>query len=168
MKLIRLYSMLILSFLHLTSNVLSQRLTDDGETIGMIMNCSATTQITVVANSTLNNCEQLSINDSVVCGSLQSATEAVLDVDCITILIPSGHHLVTSPVNFGAASVSFVGLNTDVTVLCDYEPNPERQYTWYFNQSYEVIIENVNFMNCPYPVRMDTVRSISISNTSFV
>lgn len=159
----------VYSFLQLCTSVLTQKSSILSDTV----NCSSTGIINITVDTAHSDDCELSTNLT-VCGSLQTASEAALDMaqqdfDCIAILIPSGHHRVTNPVNFGDISVYLVGLRTDVTILCDYEPvSLGKQYTWYFNQSREVVIENVNIANCSYPVRVDTVQRVNIANVSFM
>ena len=123
------------------------------------------------------------------CDNLQSALMMVVELDaeqqnisdCISIAVPAGDHLVTAPVHFGAASVYMFGSgesSEDVTISCNYTVNvnesrifdPEynyTDYTFYFNRSEVVSFEMVQFVGCPYPLRLDTVAAVRISNSSF-
>ena len=40
-------------------------------------------------------------------------------------------------------------------------------YTFYFNRSEVVSFEMVQFVGCPYPLRLDTVAAVRIYNSSF-
>jgi hypothetical protein len=101
--------------------------------------------------------------------------------DCISIAIPEGDHLVTAPVHFGAASVYMFGSgesSEDVTISCDYTVDVDESrifdldytytdYTFYFNRSEVVSLEMVQFVGCPFPLRLDTVAAVGIRNSTF-
>ena len=101
--------------------------------------------------------------------------------NCVSIAVPAGDHLVTAPVHFGAASVYVFGSgerSEDVTISCNYTVDVDESrifdldynytdYTFYFNRSEVVSFEMVQFVGCPYPLRIDTVAAIRISNSTF-
>ena len=130
------------------------------------------------------------------CGDLQSALEAAegLFVDtlfdlpeqqstpsCISIEVPPGDHLITTPIHFNATNVYIYGTGEEannVTISCNYtvDVNESRildmdynytDYTFYFNRSEVVSFENVEFVACPYPLRLDTVGTVRVHNSIF-
>ena len=121
------------------------------------------------------------------CGSLQLAVDSALLISanaasqsCISFTIPNGRHFIMAPAFFHSnLSVHFLGSGNDVTLLCSYSASPSqtlvpfssssdpKHYTWYFNQSESVSFENLNFEGCPYPIRLDTVATLSIRDCSF-
>ena len=40
-------------------------------------------------------------------------------------------------------------------------------YTFYFNGSEMVTLEMVQFVGCPYPLRLDTVAAVRVHNSTF-
>ena len=127
------------------------------------------------------------------CADLQSALEATF-VDtlfdlpeqqgtpsCISIEVPPGDHLITTPIHFNATSVYIYGTGekaSNVTISCNYtvDVNESRifdldydytDYTFYFNRSEVVSFENVQFVGCPYPLRLDTVGTVRVCNSIF-
>ena len=118
------------------------------------------------------------------CGSLQSAINNAQLISasrsCVFITIPSGRHFITATTFFHSnLSAHFIGSGDNVTLLCNYATPTSRMltpfsslsdpkdYTWYFNQSESISFENLNFEGCPYPIRLDTVATISIRDSSF-
>ena len=101
--------------------------------------------------------------------------------DCVSIAVPAGDHLVTAPVHFGAASVYMFGSgesSEDVTISCNYTVDVDESrifdlnytytdYTFYFNRSEVVSFEMVQFVGCPFPLRLDTVAAVRIHNSTF-
>ena len=94
--------------------------------------------------------------------------------DCTSIIVPAGDHLVTAPVHFGAASVYMFGSgesSEDVTISCNYTVDVDEytyiDYTVYFNRSEVVSFEMVQFVGCPFPLRLDTVAAVTVSNSTF-
>ena len=101
--------------------------------------------------------------------------------DCVSIAVPAGDHLVTAPVHFGAASVHMFGSgerSEDVTISCNYTVDVDESrifdldynytdYTFYFNRSEVVSFEMVQFVGCPFPLRLDTVAAVRIHNSTF-
>ena len=100
---------------------------------------------------------------------------------CISIAVPPGDHLVTAPVHFNATNLYLLGTgerSDDVTISCNYtvDVNESRifevdynytDYTFYFNRSEVVSFEMVQFIGCPYPLRLDTVAAVTVSNLTF-
>jgi hypothetical protein len=101
--------------------------------------------------------------------------------DCVSIAVPAGDHLVTAPIHFGAASVYILGSgenSKDVTISCNYTVDVDESrifernytytdYTFYFNRSEAVSFEMVQFVGCPFPLRLDTVAAVTVSNSTF-
>ena len=131
------------------------------------------------------------------CSDLQSALVAAAELsvvenqleesqqqnssNCVLIAVSAGDHLVTAPVHFGAASVYMFGSgesSEDVTISCNYTVDVDESrifepeynytdYTFYFNRSEVVSFEMVQFVGCPYPLRLDTVAAVRIHNSTF-
>ena len=129
------------------------------------------------------------------CYNLQSALAAAVKLsskngmknlerstsDCVSIALPPGDHLVTAPVHFGEASVHMFGSgesSEDVTISCNYTVDVDESrifernysytdYTFYFNRSEVVSFEMVQFVGCPFPLRLDTVAAVRIHNSTF-
>ncbi len=129
------------------------------------------------------------------CCDLQSALAAAADLsgveileesqrnisDCVSIAVPAGEHVVTEPVHFGAANVYIFGSgesSEDVTISCNYTVDVDESrifdldytytdYTFYFNRSEAVSFEMVQFVGCPFPLRLDTVAAVRIRNSTF-
>lgn len=101
--------------------------------------------------------------------------------NCVSISVPPGDHLVTAPVHFGSASVYMLGSgesSEDVTISCNYTVDVDESrildldynytdYTFYFNRSRLVSFEMVQFVGCPYPLRLDTVAAVRVHNSTF-
>ena len=101
--------------------------------------------------------------------------------NCVSIVVPAGDHLVTGPIHFGAASVYMFGSgerSEDVSISCNYTVDVDESrifdldynyidYTFYFNRSEVVSFEMVQFVGCPYPLRLDTVANVTVSNSIF-
>ena len=130
------------------------------------------------------------------CGNLQSALEVAEDLfvdtlfdlteqqctpSCISIEVPPGDHLITTPIHFNATNVYIHGTGekaSNVTISCNYtvDVNESRifdmnydytDYTFYFNRSEIVSFENMQFVACPYPLRLDTVGTLRVHNSIF-
>ena len=122
------------------------------------------------------------------CGSLQSALEFVLKLNtsvnsstCISVLIPTGQHMIDSPVHLGSTSLQLIGLQNgseSPTIYCTYRIDVDLDrlfdldyvyldYTLYFNRSRSVGIYNLNMFGCQFPLRLDTIGTVRIANTSF-
>ena len=101
--------------------------------------------------------------------------------NCISIALPPGDHFVTAPVHFGAASVYIFGTgerSDDAAIFCNYTVDVIESrifdldynytdYTFYFNRSEMVTLEMVQFVGCPYPLRLDTVAAVRVHNSTF-
>lgn len=114
-----------------------------------------------------------SLNTS-TCGSLQRALEAIAEstldsgTDCIELSIPRGQYLITGQLFFKAHALHIVGEGAGLTSLvCDYQANSPLDYTWYFNWTQSIVLERISVLNCPLPLRLDTVSNLEISNCSF-
>jgi len=101
--------------------------------------------------------------------------------DCVYVGV-LGYHVITAPVDFGTASVEFMGLQeatgSPPTIHCNYTVNvdPERifdpdysyvDYTVSFFRSERVSINGVRFISCPYPLKLEEVRDIVILDNTF-
>ena len=148
------------------------------------------TLVTIVANQSICSKTLNVPKTEWQCADLQSAlvlaaqtagSEPVSSFDCVSIAVPAGDHLVTAPVHFGAASVYMFGSgesSEDVTISCNYTVDVDESrifepeynytdYTFYFNRSEVVSFEMVQFVGCPYPLRLDTVAAVRIHNSTF-
>ena len=106
---------------------------------------------------------------SSVCGSLQAALLAAF-TGCIEILVPSGTHVISTPV-FLSQSTRIIGTGDSVLVTCSYSSVstviPALKYTLYFGNTPSVAFENVQFVGCSAPLRFDGVGRLNISNCVF-
>ena len=134
--------------------------------------------------------------DEWLCADLQSALKTAVDIlgddnslmesgttqqnssNCVQIKVPPGDHFISAPLYFGATSLYLFGLGEgpdDVTIFCTYtvDVNESRMfdsnydYTFYFDRSQQVSIENVQFVGCPFPLRMDTVATVGVDQSMF-
>ena len=100
-----------------------------------------------------------------------------------SLLVPSGEHVIESPVHLGSASVELVGVGSSaeppVFIQCTYSIDVDQEqifnlsyvytdYTLYFNRSKSVSISNINMRGCQFPLRLDTIGRVEISNSSFM
>ena len=159
-------------------------------------NCLQSIAIVASGNScTRINQTDSQSNDTVQwqCSDLQSALVAAVNLNhsslrnseqqnCISITVPPGDHSISAPVHFSDVSVSVFGAGgqaDDVTILCNYtvDVNESRifdldydytDYTFYFNRSEVVSFENVQFVGCPYPLRLDTVATVIVCGCTFM
>ena len=120
-------------------------------------------------------------SDELVCSSLQDAIDYVsttsvnssgLDCDRVVIQIPDGQHYITNPTHFGNKSVHFIGSGDSVTVSCDYfanenTTNSNEMHTWYFEYSESVVLRNIHFRDCGFPIRLYAIRHIQVHNCTF-
>lgn len=91
----------------------------------------------------------------------------------VSIFLPYGVHLVTTQTNFGDVSVNFVGVDSNVSVACEYYADNGTSdsaliHTWYFNMSESVGIENIQFRDCGFPFRFFVVEQVAIRNCTFM
>ena len=127
-------------------------------------------------------------------GSSLPNQSSTLDTgDCVSLFLPAGEpHYITAPLFLGNLSVYFTGISQSESlgnrtsesilqrpsVICDYtvdvdlerifEPDYEYiDYVLYFNRSKAVVFDNLEIINCPYPVRLNTVDKIIIRNSTF-
>ena len=127
------------------------------------------------------------------CADLQSALIIAVELgdqitvgqqntsNCVSIAVPPSDHLVTAPVYFGGTNLYIFGtgeMSDDVAISCNYtmDVNESRifdldynytDYTFYFNRSEVVSFEMVQFIGCPYPLRLDTIETVRILNSTF-
>ena len=101
--------------------------------------------------------------------------------ECVSVSLPTGDHFITAPVHFGAANVSIFGTGTqtsDVSIFCNYTVDVDESrtfdrsynytdYTFYFNRSEEVSLGRLQFVGCPYALKMDTVATVDVHNSTF-
>lgn len=128
------------------------------------------------------SCEQN--GTSVICPDLDTAINysTVFNLDgmgriagnasFVSISLPKGTHYITTRTYFGDTSVSFVGVDSDVTVVCDYYADnglssPREMQTWYFDASESVEMTNLHFKDCGFPFRLFTVKDVIIENCTF-
>ena len=122
------------------------------------------------------------------CCSLQTGLELVSQLNATndstaTVLVPSGEHVIESPVYLGSTSVELVGAGSiagpPVSIQCTYSIDVDQEqifnlsyvytdYTLYFNHSKSVSISNINLRGCQFPLRLDTIGRVEISNSSFM
>lgn len=112
--------------------------------------------------------------NSSTCGSLPRALEAIAEsnldsrTDCIELSLPRGQYFITDQLYFNTHALHLVGEGVRLTSLvCDYQANSSLDYTWYFNWTQSVVLERISILDCPWPLRLDTVFSLEISNCSF-
>ena len=132
--------------------------------------------VTVVnrTGESLLGCNQTTLT----CDSLQEALNIVktLNVwngsstEAFTICLPQGHFYITNQTHFGNASLQIIGA-VNVTVECDYPVEMFTEdgvhYTWYFDQSHFLRMENIHFLNCPFPLRTIAVLNVTIKDCKF-
>ena len=108
------------------------------------------------------------------CSDLQRALEVVANKtrgsegDCVEVSVPRGQHYITSQLFFGIEEVHIVGAGSTSTFLvCDYQPESNLDYTWYFNWTQSVVLQDISLLNCLRPLRLDTLSNLEVSNCSF-
>ena len=128
------------------------------------------------------NCEREGTDSigGMICKDLDSAINYTVSTrdqaganSSVTISLPNGVHHITTQTNFGDASVNFIGLDYNVTVVCEYyadneTDDPTQIHTWYFNESESVWMENIHFKDCGFPFRFLLVQQVKIDNCTFV
>lgn len=98
--------------------------------------------------------------------------------DCVTVNIPSGQHVIGTPVYFGNISVQIIGTAQNVMLTCDYtiEVNLDRLFdptyfyvnsTMYFDRSEYFMMQEVSMFGCGFPLRLDRVGRVVIQHSSF-
>ena len=118
------------------------------------------------------------------CSSLQAGLTLVQRLNetdrTFSVLVPPGEHVIDSPVHLGSASVELVGVESTagppVSIQCTYNIDVDQEqifnlsyvYTLYFNRSKSVSISNINMRGCQFPLRLDTIGRVDISNSSFM
>lgn len=116
-----------------------------------------------------------SFNDSTVsCSDLQSAIDWTMNTaSCFAeIFLPNGKHSISQQADLQNASLHLVGEGDNVIVQCDYFADPNLNgsrdiHTWYFEASDSVAFENVHFIKCGFPIRLDVVRHVLINSCTF-
>ena len=120
------------------------------------------------------SCRTITVTDSL---NLQQAIERLLTTDdgngtvinCTSIEVPPGEHVLSSQTLFtaevGAIEIRGPSGNGNASVLCRYDV--ESNYTWYFGEVTSVKINNIQFRECPRPLRIDTVADVELTNCSF-
>ena len=113
------------------------------------------------------------------CKSLQEALERLsitsvtnVTVESAIIYVHSGYHYLTAPINFSANFVNVTGIGENVFITCNYPTKPEgitggEYYTWLFQETLSVTIENLEFYQCPYPFRILHTQNVHIIDSSF-
>ena len=124
------------------------------------------------------------------CATLQEALNKSVDLGvatspddpyCVHVVVPAGHHVITAPVNFGNASVEIRGPVEAVrppTIYCNYTVNVDNERIFDLNYSYVdftlnfvgsqyVSFRGVEFAGCPYPLRLEGVRTVAVYNSIF-
>lgn len=163
---------------------------------GSSQEISCNHQLRVVSDEgigTITSCETVSGGESNSsewrCSSLQHALEFALQLNtsenpstCVSVLIPPGQHVIDSPVHLGSTSVQLMGLqdspDSPPAIHCAYRVDVDLDrlfdlsyiyidYTLYFNHSKFVSISNVDMFGCQFSLRLDTVGTVRIANSSF-
>ena len=124
------------------------------------------------------------------CTDLQTALITITSLDlnstspvnCVTISISPGLHLITAPVHLGSANVQLVGLGQGsdmTTVQCNYTVDVDEtrifdpeysyvDYTVYLNRSEFFEMDSLVVVGCAYPFRLDTVQIVSVRTSIFM
>ncbi len=113
---------------------------------------------------------------NLTCTSLQAAITFLSEnkgYENLTICIQnSSTQLISSKVLFQNVSLRVVSKEY-VLLDCVYDSNLVEDvangtdYTWYFNDSFMMLLVNVHFGNCPYPIRIAGVQNVRIQDSSF-
>lgn len=120
------------------------------------------------------------IESNFTCDSLQSALDFGIklslhdpSVENLTVCIEgSSTQLISSRMHFNNISLQLIGVDS-IAVVCSYYSQLESDvisgtdYTWYFNNSQTVLIDNIHFQQCPYPIRAVAIQSFVVENSSF-
>ena len=128
-----------------------------------------------------NQCDDLGVvlsthdNHTTPFNSLQEALDIVLQngsqLEVPTICLPPGTHQIIRPLEFGLLSLRLVGCKNSTTVACDYETQHLWKngidFTWHFNQSQELQLQDIDFLNCPYPFRVIAVKTVTVKKCTF-
>ncbi len=108
-------------------------------------------------------------------GSIQEALDDVAlknhsNLETPTICLPPGTHHMTRPLWFGPLSLRLIGSRNSTIVECEYDAqNLESgiDYTWQFNQSKQLYLSGIQFLNCPYPFRVIAVETVTVKQCTF-
>lgn len=134
--------------------------------------------------ATISNRERgrcIGLNDSRVnCTDIQSAIDWLLNQTsvlfgtnlCAEVYLPDGVHKITQPRDLLNISLHLIGDGDSVSVRCRYFADPSLNgsreiHTWYFEGSYSVTFENIHFIQCGFPFRLDRVRNFYVNNCTF-
>ncbi len=122
------------------------------------------------------------------CCNLQTALELIKQNywsnRTVSVLIPAGEYVLESPVHVGSTSVELVGVQSSAASLpltnirCTYHIKVDQNqlfnlsyvytdYSLYFNNSKSVFISNIAMRGCQFPIRLDTIGTVEINNSSF-
>ena len=130
------------------------------------------------------------------CDDLQSALDALPGLvgvapmpsqegsnfsDCVSVIVPTGRHIVTNPVFVGNLSVQIIGnndTNNRPIVACNYHVPVDLDrlfdftYTYvnstlYFQYSDYFLMDGLEVMGCQFPLRLDTVGRVVIQHCIF-
>ena len=116
------------------------------------------------------------------CTDLQSAIDWIVSASsveddhnvCTEIHLPDGVHEITHTMDMQNTSLHLIGTpgNANVTIMCSYFADPglngsREIHTWYFDGSNSVAFENIHFVQCGFPFRLDTVRNFYVNNCTF-
>lgn len=87
------------------------------------------------------------------------------------ICLPPHSYNVTRPLRFGSLSLRLVGSKNRTTIVCNYDTEQLAKngidYTWHFNQSKQLYLSSIVFLDCPYPFRMIAVESVTVKECTF-
>ena len=130
------------------------------------------TTTTVMIMIPLKECERVT-ERYYNCPSLQAALNLITRnnevCNYFVINLKSGVHLITKPIVTNA-SASIIGDGV-VEIVCQFDAELYIQtgnlHSLYFNTSYCVNFENVNFDHCPLPIRIFEAENVVILNSSF-
>lgn len=124
-------------------------------------------------------------------GSFLSLLNSPLnEVSCVSLVVPGGApHYITAPLFLGPLSVHFTGLTSNAStagssmlqlpsIVCNYTADVDQErifdllysytdYVLYFHRSGSVVFDSVEIRDCPYPIRLNTVNKIAITNSTF-
>ncbi len=134
------------------------------------------------------SCVKSDVGAEWTCCNLQTALELVKQNywsnRTVSVLIPAGEHVLESPVHVGSTSVELVGVQSSAASLpltniqCTYHIEVDQNqlfnlsyvytdYSLYFNNSKSVSISNIAMRGCQFPIRLDTIGTVEITNSSF-
>ena len=90
--------------------------------------------------------------------------------NCVHVDVPAGHHVISAPVDMRNASVELAGpagaVSSPPKVHCNYT-SVGVNFTLNFIGSEYVSFRHVDFLGCPYPLRLARVRTVTVHNGTF-